>query len=116
MEAKKNEATKALESLAKLTEKLAEHVREEIFLNERITALRKENELLLSGLEKAKEGEKNANATAHELAYDILEIHTELGGLYSHLRRLINRYNIGTTDIINHGLLSDSQKGNKNNG
>jgi hypothetical protein len=39
-----------------------------------------------------------------------------LGGLYSHLRRLVNRYNIGTTDIINHGVLSDSQKGNKNNG
>jgi uncharacterized coiled-coil DUF342 family protein len=116
MAAKKNEATKELESLAKLTEKLAEHLREERILNERITALRKENELLLSGLEKAKEGEKNANATAQELAYDILEIHTELGGLYSHLRRLVNRYNIGTTDTINHGVLSDSQKGNKNNG
>jgi hypothetical protein len=116
MAAKKNEATKALESLAKLTKKVAEHVREEIFLNERITSLLKQNQLLDSGLEKAKKGEKNANATAHELAYDILEIHTELGGLYSHLRRLVNRYNIGTTDIINHGVLSDSQKGNKNNG
>ena len=95
---------------------MAEHLREERILNERITALLKQNQILDSGLEKAKEGEKNANATAHEMAYDILEIHTELGGLYSHLRRLVNRYNIGTTDTINHGVLSESQKGNKNNG